>query len=310
MCTAASFKRGGHFFGRTLDNDVSYGDEVVISPRNFKLWRGGGEHYAVMGMATVKEGLPLYYDGMNEKGLCMAGLNFIGFAGYSAPREGRVNLAQYELIPYILGTCATVAEAIRALEEVNLTDEAFSPEMPAAQLHWMISDGQCDIVAECTDGKMHIYADEAGVLTNNPPFDMQMFNLNNYMALSAGRANNNFCPSLGLSEYGFGMGAIGLPGDFSSQSRFVRAAFIRNNYVPRDGEDGRTSLFHILGGVSVPHGCCRSGEGWAHTLYTCCMDGVKGAYSYTTYGDPSPHSLTFGDCNPDGNRLLRKKIIL
>lgn len=301
MCTAASYRNGGLFFGRTLDNDLSYGEEVALAPRSFALWRGGGEHYAIVGMATIIRGLPLYYDGMNEKGLCMAGLNFAGNARYNRPRPDRKNVAQWELISYILGTCADVSEAEETLRAINLTDEPFSEDMPCAPLHWMISDGSRDIAVECTAAGMNIYADDAGVLTNNPPFEVQRFNLNNYMGLSAGQPVNTFSPAIGLKPYCFGMGAAGLPGDWSSASRFVRAAFVRNNYPAAEGE---VALAEILGSVWLPKGCCRSEKGWERTIYLCCMSAKELSYGWREEGSLEFKKLSLSG-KTEGDRVVR-----
>ncbi len=296
MCTAVSFRRGVSLFGRTLDNDKSFNEEFVATPRSFPLWRGGGEHFAILGMATVKEGLPLYYDGMNERGLCMAGLNFDGNAGYSKPKSGALNIAQYEFLPYILGTCSDVSEAERLIKTVNLTDEPFSPSLPPAPLHWMLSDGKRDIVAECIGGHMRVYENPAGVLTNNPPFESQLLNLANYMSLSPGEGMNTFSEGLDLKPYCCGLGAFGLPGDYSSMSRFVRAAFVRGNYLPAGGEGART-MFGILSSVIVPRGCCRANVGWQTTLYACAMHPDRGEYGYVTGAGQTPVTFSFGSCN-------------
>ena len=115
MCTAATYKTKDFYFGRTLDYEFSYGDEITVTPRNyeFKLRHMGtlSSHYAIIGMAHVAGDYPLYYDGINEKGLGMAGLNFVGNAVYNEVEEGRENIAQFEFIPWILGKCATVKEA-------------------------------------------------------------------------------------------------------------------------------------------------------------------------------------------------------
>lgn len=307
MCTAVSFKKGGGYFGRTLDNDKSYGEEVVISPRAFPLWRGGGEHYAIIGMATVAGGLPLYYDGMNEKDLCMAGLNFAGNARYNAPKEGVKNIAQWELISYILGTCSSVAEAEKALLSINLTDEPFGEGMPCAPLHWMIADNERDITVECTAAGMKISENHVGVLTNNPPFDMQLFNLNDYMGVSARSPENLFSPSVGLKTYCFGMGGLGLPGDWSSRSRFVRAAFVRNNYALSEGESGAGAVFATLGSVAVPRGCCRSADGWEYTMYSCCMAASEGVYSYIACGSLSPVDVRLAGYE-EGDKIIRRPV--
>ena len=88
MCTAATYKSKDFYFGRTLDYEYSYGDQIVITPRNyvfnFRHVDDMKNHYAIIGMAHVAEDYPLYYDAMNEKGVAMAGLNFVGNAVYAA----------------------------------------------------------------------------------------------------------------------------------------------------------------------------------------------------------------------------------
>ena len=110
----------------------------------------------------------------------MAGLNFPGNAFYFEQTDpGRENLAPYELIPLVLGTCATLAQARRLLENVRLTAEPFAPGYPAAPLHWHIADATGSLVAEPMDDGLHLYENPADVLTNNPPFPFQLMNLNN-----------------------------------------------------------------------------------------------------------------------------------
>ena len=111
MCTAATYKTKGFYFGRTLDYEFSYGEEITITPRNYPIpFRHMGtltSHYAIIGMAHIADNYPLYYDAMNEKGLGMAGLNFVGNAAYAEPVDGMQNVAQFEFIPWILSRCAT-----------------------------------------------------------------------------------------------------------------------------------------------------------------------------------------------------------
>ena len=157
--------------------------------------------------------------------------------------------------------------------------------LPAAKLHWILADKNETIVAEPKNGKLIIHSDPANVLANEPPFDYQMQNLNNYMALSPHPPENSFSPALPLKSYSRGMGALGLPGDLSSQSRFVRAAFVSANSVSGNGEyDGITQLFHILGSVEQQNGCCITENGGLEkTIYTACFDAQSGVYYYTTY---------------------------
>ena len=188
MCTAATYKTSGFYFGRTLDYEFSYGDEIVVTPRRFPLAFSGGkalsEHFALLGMAHVADGYPLYYDAMNEKGLCMAGLNFVGNAAYAAPRGGEGDAAQFEFIPWVLTQCASVSEARVLLGKTNLTGTPFSAALPAAQLHWLLADKDECVTIESTADGLHVYDNPAGVLTNNPPFPQQLFRLNDYQALS------------------------------------------------------------------------------------------------------------------------------
>lgn len=310
MCTAATYKTKDFYFGRTLDYEISYGDHVVIAPRNYPFRLRNGEtlknHYAMIGMACVMQDYPLYYDAVNEKGLGVAGLNFVGNAHYGKSMEGRNNLAQFELIPYLLGKCASVKEVRRALETVNLIDTPFMENLPVAQLHWLIADREECIVLESVRDGLKIYNNPVGVLTNNPPFDMQLFNLNNYLHLSAENRPNTFSNALSLNAYSRGMGAMGLPGDLSSQSRFVRAAFVRMNSISGGSEPESVSqFFHILASVDQQRGCCRLGDGKCEiTLYTSCCNADKGIYYYTTYDNHQISGVDMHKEDLSGERLI------
>ena len=315
MCTAATYRTKDFYFGRTLDYESSYGEEVTIAPRSypFRFLAGGApeRRYAMIGMAHVADGYPLYYEAVNEKGLGMAGLNFVGNAVYHAPDPDRDNVPTYDFIPYILSRCATVEEARSALRRLNLTPEPFSPMYPPSQLHWIIADRDGAIVAESVRDGLRVYDNPAGVLTNNPPFDRQLFNLNNYMALSPSQPKNTFSDKLDLTCYSRGMGALGLPGDLSSQSRFVRAAFVRLNSRSGDSEEESVSqFFHILGSVDQQRGCCEVEPGaYEYTIYTSCCNADKGIYYYTTYDN---HQITAVDMHRaplDGAELTRYPLV-
>lgn len=291
MCTAVTYKTKDFYFGRTLDYEFSYGDEIAVTPRNYPFdFRHSGicdSHYAIIGMAHIEDGYPLYYDAINEKGLGMAGLNFVGNAVYSKVKPGKENVAQFEFIPWILGQCATVGEARERLSKINITDTRFNEALPCAQLHWIIADSTEAVTVEVTENGLNVYDNPVGVLTNNPPFDVQMFLLNNYMGLSPRQPKNSFADGLKLQAYSRGMGAIGLPGDLSSASRFAKAAFTKMNSVSGDTESESVSqFFHILGSVEQQRGCCEVADGkFEITLYTSCCNASKGIYYYTTYGN-------------------------
>lgn len=315
MCTAATYQTRDFYFGRTLDYEFSYGDEVVVMPRNYPLQFLEQErrehHYAIIGMACVMEDVPLFYDAVNEKGLGIAGLNFVGNACYRPHGEGKDNIAQFELIPWILSQCATVEEAKALIERINILDTPFRPDLPTAQLHWLIADREQAITVESVAEGIRVYQNPVGVLTNNPPFPMQMQNLSNYRHLSPNPTETVFAPDLSLPAYSRGMGAIGLPGDLSSQSRFVRVAFTKLNSLSGDGEKESVSqFFHILGSVDQQRGCCHLGGGkYEITIYTSCCNADRGIYYYTTYQN---HQITGVDMhreNLDGTDIVRYPIL-
>lgn len=315
MCTAVTYRTKEFYFGRTLDYDFSYQEEVTVTPRNFPLsFRHFGcleRHYAIIGMAYVAQGYPLYYDAVNEKGLSVAGLNFVGNAVYGKPVQDKDNIAQFEFIPWILARCESVKEARVLLNDLHLTDTPFSGELPVAQLHWLIADREEAITVESVKEGLRVYDNPVGVLTNNPPFDEQLFQLNNFMHLSPKDPVNTFSDKLALEPYSRGMGALGLPGDLSSQSRFVRAAFTKMNSRSGESEEESVSqFFHILGAVAQQRGCCEVGEGkYEITIYTSCCNADKGVYYYTTYDN---HQITGVDMHREdleGTALARYPLI-
>lgn len=315
MCTAVTYRTKDVYFGRTLDYEHDFGENVTIMPRNFPLFfRGMGEmdrHYSIIGMARVEENYPLYFDAVNEKGLAMAGLNFVGNAHYEPTSPGRENVASYELIPWILGQCETVAQARKLLEKIRITDTAFRADMPASQLHWIIADREEAITVEAVMKGLQVYPNSVGVLTNNPPFDQQYFRLNDYMHLSPQKPRNHFAPELVLEPYSRGMGALGLPGDLSSQSRFIRAAFVKMNSRSGESEvESVSQFFHILGSVEQQRGCCEVGEGdFEITQYTSCYNVDQGICYYTTYENQQITAVDLHREELESGELVRYPLI-
>lgn len=311
MCTAATYRTDDFYMGRTLDYEFSYGEEITIMPRNFPLsFRHGGgtdRHYAIIGMAHVADGYPMYYDAVNEKGLGMAGLNFAASARYSEPEDGKQNVAQFEFIPWVLSQFASLGQARSAIEKINLVGTTYDSRYPAAKMHWIIADKSGAITVEPTEGGLKIYDNAPGVLTNEPPFDMQLFNLNNYMRLSPKQPENSFSDALNLGTYSRGMGGLGLPGDLSSMSRFVRAAFTKLNSLSGSGEaESVGQFFHILGSVEQVRGCCEVAQDkYEITIYTSCFNADKGVYYYTTYNNRRITAVDMHRENLDSDSLAR-----
>ena len=310
MCTAITFSTKDHYFGRNFDYEISYNEVVTITPRNYKfVFRKADSidsHYAIIGITANMESYPLYYDAMNEKGLAMAGLNFPDNADYKPFAEGKDNITPFEFIPWILGQCATVAEAKNLLARINLVNINFSSELPLSPLHWLLADKKEAVVIESVKEGLSIRDNPTGVLTNNPPFDYQIFNLNNYRTLSTFTPDNHFSDQLDLDVYSRGMGGIGLPGDLSSASRFVKVAFTRLNSVSGDSESESISqFFHILGSVEQQMGLCVVGnQKYEHTIYSSCCNLDKGIYYYRTYNNSQITGVDLNKENLEGEQLI------
>lgn len=314
MCTAVSLSNRNHYFGRNLDLEYSYIEQVVITPRNypfiFRHQKSLTRHYALIGMAYICDDYPLYYDATNEKGLSMAGLNFPANAHYYPLQKAADNIAPFELIPWLLGQCATVAQARTLLEKINILAEPFNQDLPLSPLHWIIADRTESIVLESTKKGLFVSDNPVGVLTNSPTFDMQLFHLNNYMNLSQETPENNFSEELNLAPYSNGMGALGMPGDWSSQSRFVKAAFLRMNSVCSDTEDDCISqFFHILDSVAHPRGCVAMENDakemqYEITIYSSCCNTDAGIYYYKTYNNNQISAVHMKKENLVGTQLI------
>ena len=311
MCTSIALSPRLGYFGRNLDLEYSFDEEVVVTPRRLPLaFRNSPaleNHYAMIGMAAAAQGFPLYAEALNEKGLYMAGLNFPGnaFYGGNGPADGRP-AAPYELIPLILGSCASLKEARDLLARVRLVDRPFGPDYPLAPLHWHIADPTGSLVLEPMRDGLRIYDNPSGVLTNNPPLPFHLTNLNNYQHLTSLPPENRFSQQLPLAAYGQGMGAMGLPGDFSPMSRFVKAAFLRASSVcgPEE-EEAVSQFFHLLDSVAMVRGSVITPEGkYDVTRYSCCVGAESRVYYYKTYGNSQITAIRLLHQDLESNRLM------
>ena len=308
MCTAVSFLSADHYFGRNLDLEYSYSEAVTVTPRNYPFAFRNGKafpcHYAMIGVATVSRDYPLYYDTVNEHGLCMAGLNFPGNAVYEG--SARDAVAPFELIPWVLCQCKNTQEAITLLQNTCLAPITFSDGFPVTPLHWMLSDRKSSFVLEPLKGGLVIRDDPVGVLTNNPPFDYHLHNLKNYLKLSSDDPENTLAPAIPLKPYSRGMGAMGLPGDLSSASRFIRAAFTALHSVRPQQEDAAVNqFFHILGSVCQQEGCVKVGKKYEKTVYSSCCNTDKGIYYYTTYENAEISAVHLHREDLEGCKLIQ-----
>ena len=309
VCTAVTYRTKDHYFGRTLDYEKSFGEKVVVTPRNFSICFRKTEqcssHYALIGMAAVVNDYPLYYDATNEYGLSIAGLNFPGNAFYGDVVEDKYNIAPFELPLWILGQCKNVDEAKKLMEHTQIVSIDFREDLKTTPLHWMVADETHSIVIESVENGIKIYDNPVGVLTNNPSFDQQLFGLNNYMHLSIDTPNNYWPKIVGLKTYSRGMGAIGLPGDLSSASRFVRAAFTKMHSLSGPSEaESISQVFHILGSVTQQRGLVRLAENaYEKTIYTSCCNTNQGIYYYKTYDSHRICAVSMRNENLEGKKL-------
>lgn len=282
MCTAINQTQGYHLFGRTLDIHASYGEQVVLTPRNYPLPYAHlptPDHaLAMLGVAHVAHDFPLYYDAVNEAGLGMAALRFQDHAVYHTPKEGKQNLASFELMPYLLSQCQTMEDALQHLTHINITNHAFSSALPTTPLHWMLSDAHTSVVVESTQEGLQVYPNPTHVLTNAPPFPVQM----------AGHYTRH------------------LTFEMTSESRFDRGVFINTHTLPETQPDQAVErFFHVMATVALPKGCHRTPDGHPHyTVYTACGDPKTMTYHTTTYQDSAirHHIATPEMCQ--GHRLF------
>lgn len=286
MCTAITYQTNDHYFGRNLDVEYAYGEKLIIAPRmfHFNFSTADNSKYAMIGIGSVMEDYPLFFDATNECGLSMAGLYFPGNGAYPQKVDNANNVAPYDFIPWILSQCATVKEARKKLQNINLANIAFREDIQPSPLHWILADKHESIVMEPVNNELKIYDNPIGVLTNNPPFDFHLYNLANYINLTREEPRNRFSQNIQLTPFSRGMGAIGLPGDLSSPSRFIKAAFTKFNSVCDNTESSSIGqFFHILDSVAQQRGCVRINGEFEKTAYASCCNTDKCIYYYKTY---------------------------
>ncbi len=308
MCTGIKHKK--NYFGRNLDLEFELPfTKVIITPRNYKLnLRDNNEpmkmSYGIIGMAMVADDYPLYYDGMNEKGLFMAGLNFDGYAKYFERKEGALNITPFELIPYILGSCATVKEARKFLEKMNLTNVNFSDKLPLSPLHWLMADEDDCIVIESTKNGLNVYDNPLKTLANNPEFPYHVENMNYHANLNPNQRTELYNENIKIISNG--TGTTGLPGGVASQDRFIRACYTNLTSKCDDTEEADVAQhFHTLKSVAQTRGEVVGHQSRCEiTIYTNCYSSKTMSLYYNTYNNERLTGFTLKDNkNLESNKL-------
>jgi len=281
MCTSVGLHLDKFYFGRNLDLEYDFGDGVAFMPRSYPIKLRCGEvisrHFAIFGMGIIKDNFPLFADACNERGVCIAGLNFNGSAHYSKFTAGeKINLASFELIPYLLAKHGTAKAARDEFLKINLVDVPFNDNIPNTPLHFHLADKDNSYTLEFTSEGAMAYENPYNVLTNNPIFPFHDENAKLYMHLSTKQPTDT-------ENFTGGVGAIGLPGDYTSPSRFVKAAWLAK------AQNGHTELsvpdvFSTLMSVAPPRAAVITASEEAHfTRYTACIDTENLEYYYRTY---------------------------
>lgn len=311
MCTSIVYNAGDSYFGRNLDLEVSFGQEVVITPRdyafNFRKMPTMNHHYAIIGVALVKDNYPLYFDGVNEEGVGMAGLNFDGPAHFFPVEDDKDNVSPFEFIPYVLGQCKNVEEAKQLMANLNLVNINFSDQLKLSPLHWLIADRSGkSIVVESTATGLHVYDNPVGVLTNNPEFPQQLTNLANYQSVSPAEPTNTLTPGITLNNYSRGIGSHLLPGGMNSESRFVKETFTKMHAPAGKSErENVTNYFQTLHAVDQQKGLDEvAPDTFEYTIYSDGVNLTTGTLYYTTYENSQINAVAMRNANLNSRDLV------
>lgn len=305
MCTA--FQCHG-YFGRNLDLETTFQEQIVFTPRHYSFQLKNNTEYknefSMIGMATVINDYPLYAEAMNEKGLCMAGLYFPGNACYFDAQSDKVNITPFELIPYILGQYKSIEEVKEIIFQLNILNCSFSKQLPLAPLHWIIADQNQSLIIESTKEGLQIYEDSLHVLTNNPPYSFHQWNIKNYLHLQSSYPQDTLFHQ-SLKPYGNGFGTIGMPGDLSPASRFVKTLWLKENVTMNKNEEENVSqIFHILDSVAMVKGTVKTiNDQDDYTIYSCCMSMHEKAYYYKTYENNQISCIQMEKQNSNSKKL-------
>lgn len=298
MCTAIRFS--DRLFGRTYDYERSFGEELTVTPRGRARIGEAENRYAIMGIGVLEDGFPLYFDGVNEWGLTAAALNFPRYAVYRDDSDAKARVQASHLITLILGFSKSVEEVKGMVKNITLIDNEGT--LGKAPLHWIVSDPRQSVVIESVERGLFVYDNPLGVLTNSPELPYHLTRLADFSALSPKNPEETTSPL-----YSRGMGAMGLPGDYSSSSRFVRAAFLKKYAQVPDGDgiEGVNAAFDIMSAVSVPRGAVLTeGGAMPHTRYTAVIDMEKPSYYLTTAACRTVGRLRLSDSLSEGSRIM------
>ncbi|CAN5192335.1 choloylglycine hydrolase family protein [soil metagenome] len=322
-CTGIRLKAadGTYVHARTLEFATNLKSDVIVVPRGFA--RSGTTpdgkpgikwtaKYASIGANGV--GLPYIFDGVNEKGLAAGLFYFPTSAGYNAyiASDAPNTLAPWQLGSWILENFASVAEVKSNMDKVVVPAVVFQDWGFAPEVHYSIQDtsGQSAVI-EYVGGKLHWYDNELGVITNSPTFDWHLTNLRNYLNFSVNNAPSVSLGPLTLKPFGQGSGMLGMPGDFTPPSRFVRAvAFTQSAFPAKTNDEVVLQAFHILNNFDIPRGSAREQGTDSHgnqmadyTQWTSAKDLKAKRFYFRTFRDSQIRMVELGKFNLDAKDI-------
>ena len=278
-----------HLFGRTYDMDTLFGGKFIFLPRHFDFVLNGkgekeGSLYAVLGLGLLGFPTPFLFDGMNEHGLMGALLYYPKFATYQDFQKEKLNVNVGFFLTLMLGSCKNVQEVCQRANEINLIEEeVYQIKLP---LHFIFSDKSGEaVVIEPDASGLSVHRETIGVLTNSPNYEWHKQNLRNYLGMYSEAKESQEIHGFTVTPFGEGSGCLGLPGDYTPPSRFVRLAYLRNLIrKPKDEAAGVCEMFHLFDTVTIPFGVHKNKKGQDEgTFYSNVMCAESLTYYVSFY---------------------------
>lgn len=303
MCTSLTYtnSRGDHFLARTMDFDLDFDARIMVMPRHYTVAGDAGTYTTQYGFvgAGRQLGHEMYSDGVNEHGLAIAALYFPSNVQYleDTPAD-KLGIAPQDFVAWALGNASSLTDLAAKVQQVALIDVPTEMLGGTPPLHFIVSDrtGQTKLL-EPTSGDLHLIDDPVGVMTNSPRLDWHLQNLSTYGTLT--NQERPLAPLMGktLKTQGPGTGALGLPGDFTSPSRFIRTTFLKNYADQTTTIPGSLNLLqHLLNAVTIPKGVKLKDDGHSdYTQYRGYMSLTDLAYYLEPYDNQVLQGVTLSD---------------
>lgn len=316
-------KDGSVVHGRTLEFGIPVVMHAAVVPRGFEFMgttpQGKGlaykAKYAAMGMYCFND--VSLMDGINEKGIATGAFYFPGFAGYAAitPENQSKALSPTEFTNWILTQFATLDEVKAAVKDVVIAPTIVQGwGTTAPPMHYIVYDKKGNsLIIEPIGGHLIVTENNLGTFTNSPTYDWHLTNLRNYINLTADNTPPKKFAGMELSSFGQGAGMVGLPGDFTPPSRFVRAAIFSQAAIPVETSDqGVFSIFHILNQFDIPVGIAREVSNGViysdSTQATCVRDPNSLKFYFKTLADQTIRMLDLKKFDLDAKAIKQAEV--